>query len=301
MSDNETSAKSTVNLDLTASTKAEFKAEIRAEVPTTSMGRLVDSLTDIIRPFSESRGLRADHLRLQREDVLIQIARKASERLRHEQISIQPVSNKILVPFLEKASLEDPTDEEMVSRWVNLLASAASGQSFPPRLVSTLSEMEAQDARLLETIYRTKQIKEGVKERLFALGAEVEPFNAVTKHFTSSVIYDGIQDKKIPGNAILDYLTVLLSGHGIYMIFAGYGKRQNYPLPKIIDESSIARSIEVLSALSLIQRDTAKGFLEKYHYDVQFYQITPLGVMLLSVCSQEAAREISAMRQPRTA
>jgi hypothetical protein len=36
----------------------------------------VDALTDIIRPFSERRGLKGDQIRLQREEVLVEVARK---------------------------------------------------------------------------------------------------------------------------------------------------------------------------------------------------------------------------------
>jgi hypothetical protein len=54
--------------------------EVKAEIPEKSVGRLVDSLTDLIRPFTEARGLRADQIRLQREDILIEIAKKARLR-----------------------------------------------------------------------------------------------------------------------------------------------------------------------------------------------------------------------------
>lgn len=84
-----------------------IKAEIKTEIPSASSGRLLDALTDAIRPFTEARGLRADQIRMQREDVLIEIARRAQERLRIENAPIKPVSNKFLIPFLEKASLED--------------------------------------------------------------------------------------------------------------------------------------------------------------------------------------------------
>jgi hypothetical protein len=53
------------------------------KVPSRALGRLTDSasrgldaLVDLIKPFSEARGLRGDQIRLQREDVLIEIAKK---------------------------------------------------------------------------------------------------------------------------------------------------------------------------------------------------------------------------------
>jgi len=114
-------SKSPVTVDIGASAKLEVKTEI----PPESSGRLLDALTDIIRPFSESRGLRADQIRLQREDVLIQIAEKAKKRLALESLEPSAVPNKFLIPFLEKASYED-VDSEMVDMWSALLASAST-------------------------------------------------------------------------------------------------------------------------------------------------------------------------------
>src|SRR4051812_36499349 len=114
--------KTSINVDFGASAKAELKAE----VPASSMGRLVDALTDAIRPFTEARGLKADQIRLQREEVLIEVARRARKRLQIEGITPQPITTKTLVPLLEKASLEEPDDEEMIERWAQLLAIEAA-------------------------------------------------------------------------------------------------------------------------------------------------------------------------------
>jgi hypothetical protein len=63
--------------------------EIKANIPSQAVGRLLDALTDAIRPFTEERGLRADQMRLQREDVLLEIAKKARARLAIEEVSTQ--------------------------------------------------------------------------------------------------------------------------------------------------------------------------------------------------------------------
>jgi|SRR6516164_5975791 len=78
--------KSSINVDLAARAKA--RLDIRAEVPTTSVGRLVDALTDIIRPFSEHRGLKADLICVQREEVAIEIARLPRQRIAAERQKI---------------------------------------------------------------------------------------------------------------------------------------------------------------------------------------------------------------------
>lgn len=56
---------SQVNLEFDASAKV--AVDIKTEIPSESSGRLLDAITDLIRPFSERRGLEADRLRLERE------------------------------------------------------------------------------------------------------------------------------------------------------------------------------------------------------------------------------------------
>lgn len=128
------------------------KVELNAEVPAQSIGRLLDALTDILRPFSEARGLRGDQIRLQREDVAIEIAKKARQRLAIEKAAFNPVPNKILIPLIEKGSLEDIDNEYMINMWANLLASAATDKHVEPRYISLLSELSGNQVSFLRNI-----------------------------------------------------------------------------------------------------------------------------------------------------
>tara|TARA_R110000824_G_scaffold399843_1_gene605936 strand:+ start:22209 stop:23072 length:864 start_codon:yes stop_codon:yes gene_type:complete len=139
------------------------KAEVKAEIPSNSMGRLVDSLTDAIRPFTEKRGLRADQIRLQREDVLLEIARLARERLRVEGKSPNPVPHKFLIPFMEKASLEELDNSVVVRSWANLLASASTEyEEEMLRFASVLSEMGPRQAKFLEKLANNQRERYGI-------------------------------------------------------------------------------------------------------------------------------------------
>ena len=92
---------------------------------------------------------------MQREEVLYQIARKARERLAAEGIQPMPLPNKFLIPFLEKASLEEE-DSELVDRWADLLASAsAHPDRRHPRYPQILSEITSREARILRQVART--------------------------------------------------------------------------------------------------------------------------------------------------
>lgn len=139
-----------VNVDIGA--KAEAKLAVETRVPEESSGRLVDALTDLIRPWSEARGLKADQLRLQREEVLVEIVKKARDKRILGAEEYKYIPTKILVPLLEAASLEDPKDTEMHERWANLLVSSSADGGIEPRFVSILKEITGRQARLLHEI-----------------------------------------------------------------------------------------------------------------------------------------------------
>src|SRR5438128_511253 len=64
-----------------------------------------------------------------------------------------PVPGRVLMPLLEKASLEE--DHELRRRWVALLANAAiEPAAVLPAFVAILGELSPKEARLLEHIYR---------------------------------------------------------------------------------------------------------------------------------------------------
>ncbi len=141
-----------VDIDIGLSARASLEAKVSTEIPAQSTGQLVDALTDLFRPFTERRGLKADLIRLQREDVLIEIAKKVYRRLEIENAAPSPVPIKFLIPFLEKASLEDK-DGFLIDRWADLLASSSlHPENAHPRFVQILSELTGDEAKLLREI-----------------------------------------------------------------------------------------------------------------------------------------------------
>jgi len=159
--------------------KAEFRAELKGEIPSSSMGRLVDSLTDVIRPFTERQGLKADQIRLQREETLTLIAMKARERLAIEGKEPKPVPNRILVPLLEKASLSDTKDTTLVEAWTNILASASSDPNQNHALfVDILSKLDATHLKFLEFL----AMPSGHREDMFLHRSESEIREWVDRH-----------------------------------------------------------------------------------------------------------------------
>jgi Abortive infection alpha len=143
---------SKVDVDVGLSARASLEARVSTEIPAQSTGRLVDAITDLFRPFAERQGLKADLIRLQREDVLIEIAKKVYRRLEIENAVPSPVPTKFLIPFLEKASLEDK-DGFLIDRWADLLTSSSiHPEGAHPRFVQILSELGSAEAKLLRDI-----------------------------------------------------------------------------------------------------------------------------------------------------
>jgi hypothetical protein len=141
--------------------RAEAKLEIRAEVPSDAMGRFVDAVTDLFRPWSEARGLKADLIRLQREEVAIKVARLVRERADIKNEKLIPPPLKVLIPLFEHASQEDVADDFIIEAWAKLLASACTPKSIPPRFISLISEMNSRQAKLFLDVME----KSGSKDR----------------------------------------------------------------------------------------------------------------------------------------
>lgn len=126
---------------------------VKAEVPSQSAGRTIDALTDLIRPISEWTGLRGDRLRLQRQETLLEIAKRTHEIRAIENAPLEPVSTKFLVPFLEIASREEP-DDELIEWWAKLLASASTAtDNQQPVFTTILGSMTTSQAQLASKLW----------------------------------------------------------------------------------------------------------------------------------------------------
>lgn len=137
--------------------------DIKTEIPKESSGRLIDALTDVIRPFTEKRGLKGDQIRLQREEVLFEIARRAKMRAALDGTDVQPIPNKILIPLLEKASCEE-LDSPLLDWWANLLVSQASpGAKSRPYFADLISRLGPIEARLLERLWKAYPPRHGAE------------------------------------------------------------------------------------------------------------------------------------------
>jgi hypothetical protein len=283
--------KSPVNFDVGIGAKAEIKAEI----PTSSAGRFVDALTDVFRPFSEKRGLKADQIRLQREDVLIEIARKARERLAIENRAPQPLPNKFLVPFLEAASLEDLGDIKLTDMWANLLANTSQNPaSKTPVFINILKELTSEEALLFEYIfthYESKGRKDSSHLHFEDAKYSISPLSVLL--FTRRKLF-GSKPETWPTKILRHF-----DGPGSHVHFITIAKGQEPPLTDVAHFYDKKRPVREFSELSfdLLVRAALLSKIEmeelrvssEFAIDLGAYVATEIGIEFFkSVASQDA-------------
>ena len=103
----------------------------------------------LLGPAADAAGERlADWVSAARSKNFERVVQEVLQRLHAAQIEPKPVKLNILVPILQYSSLEN--DNELVSKWSGLLASAAAGQSVHPSYPKILAELTPEEARLLD-------------------------------------------------------------------------------------------------------------------------------------------------------
>jgi hypothetical protein len=151
-------AEATAKAEIVAKATYQRKHSTTEVVPPDVTRAKAGAWLNLISPITEWAGLRGDALkfkrgllRIQQEETLLRVAQEVQKRLAGGGATKQ-ISRKILVPAIEKASLEDVNDDVMVDRWANLLMSAAKDLLVQPRFVGILEEMTGKQAECLERI-----------------------------------------------------------------------------------------------------------------------------------------------------
>lgn len=118
---------------------------------------------------SEVGGLLADQFRFQRFKRQLKLIKKAEKLIDEAGLSPQAIPLKILAPLIAWGSLED--DEEMISRWANLLASAGSTATLGFHVVypELLRQLEPCEARMIEDLFVMEKDGEPVDRQVFRL------------------------------------------------------------------------------------------------------------------------------------
>jgi uncharacterized protein (DUF2164 family) len=161
------SAKVEATAKLAASAKYEVKKSITEVIPPDVTRAKAGAWLTLISPITQWAGLKGDQLahkrdllRIQQEEALYEIAKSARHKIEASNLTPQAVPNKFLVPFLERASLEEP-DSELIELWSSLLASAAT--EYDPHYIhfaNLISQMSARQAGLFTEVVYTDEAHE---------------------------------------------------------------------------------------------------------------------------------------------
>jgi hypothetical protein len=118
-----------------------------------SVGQAVTAMTGS-EPAKEGLGLLADVIRGRRARVQLKVLERAVKAIDEADLPIEVVPAKTLVPLLEFAGLEEGDDEDMVTRWANLLANAAtpSADEVMPAYPDILRQLVPIEARVLDSL-----------------------------------------------------------------------------------------------------------------------------------------------------
>jgi hypothetical protein len=278
-----------VKIDFGLSAKASL--EVKTELPKEVMGDVVRSVLDMFAPFIEGRRLKADIVRLQREDVVCKIARKARKRAEIEGVTLNPVPTKLLIPFMEKASMED-VDVSMLDSWAALLLSASqSYKAVHLTFVDITSRLSSDELRLMEKICFDYQ---AFPEASYPTGhADHNKDNVIASIHLLEHIPGGSEKKAheafasaatlIYGNLIFDAVT-RVDGARVYFYHGYSGLNQ-----------SASASLDVLEREQLISRrivNNASGAPV-----AGYFEATNLGITFVRECSPDATK-MAARRPP---
>lgn len=277
---------------------------INADIPKKSAGKLtesvargLDAFVDMFRPFSEARGLKADNIRLQREEVAIEIAKRAKAKLAMEKAPIKPIPPKILVPLIESSSIEDIEDQTMIEMWAELLASA-SKNAISPRFISILKEMNGEQAELLKTIAVSYWMR--WEQPVNKLDGTVFDFNTSVLKKTIRPVFEQAYIAGWNGATILSQVTELLCAPGCALIdvhVSESGESEDdtlhiFTYRSVVDANKHGVNLSVLVSLGLLTYVHETFEDERGRpITIVLYYITSLGVALLELCWPELFRK----------
>jgi hypothetical protein len=119
--------------------------------------------TGALEPVRETTGWLADIVRYRRLAHQAKLLMRAAEKIKASGLPAHAVPDKTLRAILEDGPLED--DESMQERWTNLLANAATTDGNDLRIAypRILSDLEPDEARLLERIFGEDGPRPGFK------------------------------------------------------------------------------------------------------------------------------------------
>ncbi|HUD51728.1 Abi-alpha family protein [Parvibaculum sp.] len=185
-----------------------FPVSVRAEIPEDSSRRIVDAVIDLFSPVTEIAGFLGDKIRAYRTDSALRVFRRTKELANENGLKLSTPPLKFLLPFIEKCSLEEESDD-LQEMWSRLLLSAST--DFRPEMLiyaDIISKMTSAGAQILKaicdegrsTLGGPSQVADNwifaMNDRLQSLVLEnfdFDDFDASERNFLQNVEWPGVQ------------------------------------------------------------------------------------------------------------
>lgn len=278
--------------------KATYKRErnITETVPPDVTRAKASAWLDLISPVTEWAGLKGDELRhrreqlrLQREDVLAEIAQRYIERRGNLDAPITPVPVKFLVPYLEQASLESP-DSSLVDLWTDLLLSAT--YNFEPshiHFVSIISRLSAKQGEIFRQIVGTTNA-EFLEDRRDFINAYMSTTNIRTSIELFVKDKSNTLGKELSDAEFETVIQDMLAPPGIAVAHSSFenNKTSDYydvDFDYMNYKDDLELDYSILEAVGLI-KEIDTDFFDVEHWSVcmSLYVVTNLGMHFAKAC-----------------
>jgi hypothetical protein len=261
----------------------------------------------LLSPITEWASLKGDELnfkrrllRIQQEETLLRVAQSVSEKLADLKV-LKPVPRKILVPALEKASLEDAEDRTMIELWANLLASATQTVHVQPRFVGILEELAGTQAKCLERIAFGNSSEADFPAAEFEDSfMEFADYN-IRELFESTIglVLNGGRDASVALELIVD----TFSRPGVLLGFANIVDLDTnvWETYDVVSETGIRdeEDLSILESLGLVRYAVITFMVHVVHapkktfeVSTHYHHLTRLGVEFCKICSKSRFDEL---------
>lgn len=297
--DNSLPGGSPIKLNMKA--EASAKLNVNVDVPEESTGRLVDLITRRVEYWTASRALKPGLLRLQQEQVALEVLEIAEKRISLE-AKRQPLPNKFIAPFLEQASLEEPDEPGLKAIWAELLVSSSRHyKSEHLRFISLLSEMTPLHCRLLELCaLKSADLSDILYS--YQLGSIVS-VSAHDVRGAANVLANLKDEQASPG--MPDDITAIpldfIFRGGVLIHRMVYHAASDEQPENLIDTyadlygfDGVDLGVEVLVSMGLLRRFSEVSTGEGGDVSLEIMTLTKLGVAFVEDCIPEVADRIHA-------
>jgi len=126
---------------------------VTIDIDAKATNKLIDVLAEAFSPATEALAALGDVVRLARTPLAAAITRRTKEIADESGLRLVLPPLKFLVPYFEKASIQDASSMVLSEMWARLLATA--GCNYDERMVrftSLLSELSTQQAKILNEV-----------------------------------------------------------------------------------------------------------------------------------------------------